>query len=72
MYPIIVRRLPTCAPRDRIVAAATAGPSACFTRWADLEPRSPVEGLHVENPNPDSSAEWVLYPRQMDTHRKWR
>lgn len=27
---------------------------------------SPVRGVRLENPNPDSTLEYVLYPSQMD------
>lgn len=34
-----------------------------------IEPGSPVQGVRLENPNPDSTLEYVLYPSQMDGRR---
>jgi len=33
---------------------------------ASIEPGSPVVGVRLENPNPSSEIEYVLYPSQVD------
>lgn len=33
---------------------------------APIEPGSPVQGVRLESPTPDSGLEWVLYPSQFD------
>lgn len=33
---------------------------------APIEPGSPVQGVRLENPTPESGLEWVLYPSQID------
>ena len=69
MYPVIVRRLADLRPRDRIVAHSGQRyrrPLQVLEALGPIEPGSPVIGVRVQNPNPDSPTEWVLYPSQMD------
>lgn len=69
MYPVIIRRLADLRPQDRIVARGGRRyrrPLRVLGSLGPLEPGSPVSGVRVENPNPDSPTEWVLYPSQMD------
>lgn len=69
MYPVIVRRLADLRAEDRIVARSGqryGKPLRVLEALGPIEPGSPVEGVRVVNPNPDSLTEWVLYPSQMD------
>lgn len=69
MYPVIVRRLADLRAEDRIVARdgqRYGKPLRVLEALGPVEPGSPVQGVRVVNPNPDSPTEWVLYPSQMD------
>ena len=41
-------------------------PRVVTTELGPIEPGSPVVGVRVENPNPSSEIEYVLYPSQVD------
>lgn len=41
-------------------------PRVVTTELGSIEPGSPVVGVRVENPNPSSEIEYVLYPSQVD------
>ena len=41
-------------------------PRVVTTGLGPIEPGSPVVGVRVENPNPSSEIEYVLYPSQVD------
>ncbi|MDN5803014.1 MAG: hypothetical protein L0H26_00245 [Microlunatus sp.] len=69
MYPVIVHRLADLRAEDRIVARSGqryGKPLRVLDALGPIEPGSPIQGVRVVNPNPDSLAEWVLYPSQMD------
>lgn len=69
MYPVIVRRLAELRPQDRIVARSGhryPKPLQVLDALGPIEPGSPVVGVRVQSPHPDSPTEWVLYPSQMD------
>lgn len=69
MYPVIIRRLADLRPRDRIVTHSGqryGKPLQVLEALGPIEPGSPVVGVRVQNPKPDSPTEWVLYPSQMD------
>lgn len=69
MYPVIIHRLADLRPRDRIVARSGqryGKPLQVLEALGPIEPGSPVVGVRVQNPNPGSRTEWVLYPSQMD------
>lgn len=69
MSTIIVTRLAELRVGDRIISRdgrAYAKPLRVTDELAPIEYGSPVIGVRVENPNPSSGIEWVLYPSQMD------
>ena len=41
-------------------------PRVVTTELGPIEPGSPVVGVRLENPNPSSEIEYVLYPAQVD------
>ncbi|MDK9322188.1 hypothetical protein [Propionibacterium freudenreichii] len=41
-------------------------PRVVTTELGPIEPGSPVVGVRLENPNPSSEIEYVLYPSQVD------
>lgn len=41
-------------------------PRVVTTELGSIEPGSPVVGVRLENPNPSSEIEYVLYPSQVD------
>ncbi|CEH05317.1 Protein of unknown function [Propionibacterium freudenreichii] len=41
-------------------------PRVVTTELGPIEPGSPVVGVCLENPNPSSEIEYVLYPSQVD------
>lgn len=41
-------------------------PRVVTTELGPIEPGSPVVGVRLENPNPSSEIEHVLYPSQVD------
>ena len=41
-------------------------PRVVTTALGPIEPGSPVVGVRLENPNPSSEIEYVLYPSQVD------
>lgn len=69
MQTITVHRLAELRPGDRIKShggRAYRKPLTVTDALGPIEPGSPVQGVRVESPNPDSGIEWVLYPSQMD------
>lgn len=65
MQTITIHRLADLRTGDRILSH---GGRAYRTPLRVTSPEfgSPVQGVRVENPNPSSGIEWVLYPSQMD------
>lgn len=41
-------------------------PRVVTTELGPIEPGSPVVGVRLENPNPSSEIEYVMYPSQVD------
>ncbi|MGW9114501.1 hypothetical protein [Microbacterium sp. NPDC055683] len=44
-------------------------PRVVTAELGPITPGSPVQGVRVENPNPSSPIEYVLYPSQVDGRR---
>lgn len=68
---LTTRHLSELRAGDRVLSHAGRAYPVPLTVTAPLgpiEPGSPVEGVQVRNPNPDSPVQWVLYPAQMDGH----
>ena len=75
MYPIIIHRLADLRPRDRIVARSGqryGKPLQVLEALGPIEPGSPVVGVRVQNPNPGSRTEWVLYHLTDGRPGNWR
>ncbi|WP_295124980.1 hypothetical protein [uncultured Leifsonia sp.] len=69
MSKIIVTRLADLRIGDRILShggRVYRTPLRVTDELGPIEWGSPVRGVRVENPNPASGIEWVLYPSQMD------
>ncbi len=67
---LTVRQTSALRPGDRIVsvgATITYRPARTVaTALGPIEPGSPVHGVRLVNPDPDSLLELVLYPSQVD------
>ncbi|MGO3394594.1 hypothetical protein [Glutamicibacter arilaitensis] len=69
MQTITIHRLADLRTGDRILShggRAYRTPLRVTSLLGPIEFGSPVQGVRVENPNPSSGIEWVLYPSQMD------
>ncbi|MGP4968310.1 MULTISPECIES: hypothetical protein [Micrococcaceae] len=69
MQSITIHRLADLRVGDRILShggRAYRTPLRVTSPLGPIEFGSPVRGVRVENPNPSSGVEWVLYPSQMD------
>lgn len=66
---VTVNRLADLRFGDRIKSwdgHAYNPPRRVMYELGPIEPGSPVQGVRLENPNPGSTLEYVLYPSQMD------
>jgi len=66
---ITINRLADLRIGDRIKSwdgHAYNPPRVVTTTLGPIEAGSPVQGVRLANPNPDSALEYVLYPSQMD------
>lgn len=69
MQTITVNRLADLRKGDRIIGydgQTYVQPRIVASPLCAIEPGSPVHGVRLEAPNPQSVIEWVLYPSQMD------
>ena len=69
MQSITIYRLADLCKGDRIISydgQTYVHPRICASPLGPIEPGSPVQGVRLEAPNPQSVIEWVLYPSQMD------
>ena len=69
MSRIIVTRLAELRVGDRLISQggrAYRTPLRVTDELGPIGHGSPVIGVRVQNPNPSSGIEWVLYPSQMD------
>ena len=70
MDSITINRLADLRIGDRIKSwdgHAYNPPRIVTTTLGPIEAGSPVQGVRLANPNPDSTLEYVLYPSQMDS-----
>lgn len=71
MATIIVKRLIDLQAGDTLLSLdgrAYRTPLWVTDPLGPIEEGSPVQGVRVANPNPDSNVEWVFYPSQVDGH----
>ncbi|MGL4174180.1 MAG: hypothetical protein ACRCTR_08965 [Actinomycetota bacterium] len=71
MAIIIVKRLADLQAGDTLLSLdgrAYRTPLWATDPLGPIEEGSPVQGVRVANPNPNSDVEWVFHPSQVDSH----